>query len=661
MSAFPPLDPGELYRILAASAQDAIVTIDENSVLLSINPAAERLFGASAAEMIGATLDQFMPERYRARHRAGVARYTATGVRNIPWQALQLPILTRDGREIPTEISFGEFNSSGRRIFSGILRDISERLATEAMLAANADALQTQALELEQQIEEAQVTGEELEQTNVELHAANTALERARVAADESAARVRDVLDSLTDAVSVFDLEWRWTYVNPGARAVLRSLGRDPDAVIGKTLWTTLPELTGTPFETETRRALATNTAVTYEEYLPALGRWFENRIVPAPNGVTTFTRDITEQRNAADVIRTREAEYRALANSIPTLAWMANPDGWIFWYNARWYEYTGTTPEQMEGWGWQSVHHPDTLASVLDRWRESIATGQPFEMTFPLRAADGEFRAFLTRVVPVRGADGEVIRWFGTNTDVEVELRLRREAEEANRTKSEFLASMSHELRTPLNAVGGYAELLEMGIHGPVTDAQRDALARIQRSQRHLLGLINDLLNFAKLEAGQVEYELADILVAHAVDEIETFVAPQLEARRLHYSREECRGPQVARADRDKLQQILVNLLSNAIKFTPEGGAITLSCEERGPAILIRISDTGIGIAPDRLDQIFAPFVQVGRRLNTANEGVGLGLAISRDLARGMGGDLTVESTPGEGSTFTVALPRPD
>ena len=360
-------------------------------------------------------------------------------------------------------------------------------------------------------------------------------------------------------------------------------------------------------------------------------------------------------------MLRTREAEYRALANSIPTLAWMANADGWIFWYNARWYEYTGTTPSQMEGWGWQSVHHPETLASVLDRWRASIVTGQPFEMTFPLRAANGDFRAFLTRVVPVRDDNGAILRWFGTNTDVELESRLRREAEDANRAKSEFLASMSHELRTPLNAVGGYAELLEMGIHGPVNDAQRDAIGRIKRSQRHLLALINDLLNFAKLEAGRVKYELTDVSVGQLVAELETFVSPQLSSRRLRYSRTECTEDYLVRADRDKLQQILVNLLSNAIKFTPEDGSISVRCDRADDTVHISVSDTGIGIARERLEQIFAPFVQVDRRLNTVNEGVGLGLAISRDLARGMGGDLTVESSPGEGSTFTVMLPQPD
>ena len=658
MTAIPPLDAGELYRVLAESASDVIVTIDEAGVVLSINPAGERLFGYPAADVIGRSLSLLMPERYRARHREGMGRYLKTRKRHISWQAIQLPILTRDGREIAVEISFGEFKSEGRIIFSGIIRDVSARLAAEAALAANAVQLQSQALELEQQVEEAQTLSEELEQTNQELTLSIVRLDTARKEAQASAARVREVLESLADAVSVFDHEWRWMYVNPGARNLLTALGRDPDAMIGKVIWEQLTELIGTPFETETKRAFETGTPVTYEEYLPPLQRWFENRIVPSANGVTTFTRDITEQRQAAEMLLAREADFRALANSIPTLAWMAKPDGWIFWYNDRWYEYTGTTPEQMEGWGWQSVHDPVTLPAVLERWGKSIATGQPFEMTFPLLGADGQFRPFLTRVVPVNDAEGHVTRWFGTNTDIEAESRLRVEAEAANRAKSEFLAVMSHELRTPLNAIGGYAELMELGLHGPVSEQQHEDLHRIQQSQRHLLGHINQVLNDTRVETGTLRYDLTDIPVSRALAAAEALVVPQIRARQLTYTLGQCDSALRVRADEEKLQQIVLNLLTNAIKFTEPGGRITVACAPRQDAVMISIADTGVGIAADKLASVFEPFVQIDQRLTRPHEGVGLGLAISRDLARAMDGDLTAESTPGVGSTFMLTLP---
>jgi signal transduction histidine kinase len=312
-----------------------------------------------------------------------------------------------------------------------------------------------------------------------------------------------------------------------------------------------------------------------------------------------------------------------------------------------------------MAGWGWQAVHDPAVLPDVMARWQASIASGTAFEMTFPLRGADGRFRRFLTRVTPLRGAEGRVVRWFGTNTDVEAERGAREAAERASHAKTDFLATMSHELRTPLNAIAGYAELLEIGIHGPVTDRQREAITRIQRSQRHLLGLINDVLNFAKLEAGRVEYAVADVAVCDAVDRLEPLVSPQLGAKALRFDRSQCTAECVARADPEKLLQVLLNLLSNAIKFTAAGGALTLRCKAREDVVAITVEDTGIGIAADRHEDVFDPFVQIDRRLNAPHEGTGLGLAISRDLARGMGGDLTVESTPGVGSTFTLTLPR--
>jgi len=236
---------------------------------------------------------------------------------------------------------------------------------------------------------------------------------------------------------------------------------------------------------------------------------------------------------------------------------------------------------------------------------------------------------------------------------------RQRAAADEANRAKSAFLAVMSHELRTPLNAIGGYVQLLEMGIHGPVTDAQREALGRVERSQKHLLRLINDVLNLARIESGRVEFVLEDVDLGVLMADVTPMVEPQMNAKELALEVDAAPGA-VARADREKVQQIVINLLSNAIKFTPAGGRVRVRARRVDDAgeVLLSVEDTGIGIPPEKQASVFDPFVQVDMSRTRGTEGSGLGLAISRDLARGMGGDLRVESTVGAGSTFTLTLP---
>lgn len=234
-----------------------------------------------------------------------------------------------------------------------------------------------------------------------------------------------------------------------------------------------------------------------------------------------------------------------------------------------------------------------------------------------------------------------------------------RRRAEVANRAKADFLGVISHELRTPLNAIGGYAELLELGIHGPINHDQARALARIQTSQRHLLGLINSVLNYTRVEAGAVHYDTAVVPLHEVLTTCEALIAPQVSARGLKLEHAACDVTLAALADREKLQQIVLNLLSNSVKFTERGGVVEVSCVGSVDQVEIHVADTGRGIPAEQLGRVFQPFVQVDAKLTRTQEGVGLGLAISRDLARAMGGDLTAQSAEGVGSIFTLTLPR--
>jgi len=234
-----------------------------------------------------------------------------------------------------------------------------------------------------------------------------------------------------------------------------------------------------------------------------------------------------------------------------------------------------------------------------------------------------------------------------------------RREAEAASRAKGQFLAVMSHELRTPLNAILGYSELVGMGVHGPVTDAQRDAMSRIKRSGQHLLSLVNNVLNLERAEAGGIETEFVPISVRELFEDADSLTRPQAEAKGITLAVELPGADVVALGEQDKASQVLVNLLSNAVKFTASGGTIRLSCDVDADSVHLRVADTGVGIPGEAIDRVFEPFVQLDSGLTRRAEGAGLGLAISRRLARLMGGDLTLESELGKGSTFTFTLVR--
>jgi signal transduction histidine kinase len=266
----------------------------------------------------------------------------------------------------------------------------------------------------------------------------------------------------------------------------------------------------------------------------------------------------------------------------------------------------------------------------------------------------------------PVRDDRGEVagvlVVCLETTAHVVAEAKLR-EANQAlaaaNRAKTDFLAVMSHELRTPLNAIDGYAELMEMGVHGPLTEQQRQDLIRIRKSQRHLLSLINGVLNFSRVEAGVAHYELGPVPLADVLSSCDTLMRTQMEQRHLDFRVNLCSGDLAVRADAEKLQQILLNLLTNASKFTQPGGTVRMWCDVDAEYVRITVSDTGRGIPAEQVERVFEAFVQVDARLTRTEEGVGLGLAISRDLARGMKGEISLVSEVGKGSAFTVTIPR--
>jgi PAS domain S-box-containing protein len=398
------------------------------------------------------------------------------------------------------------------------------------------------------------------------------------------------------------------------------------------------------------------------------------------PTVLLATIRALLRSRAAERALRESEARFRSMADSAPVMIWLGDAVGNAEWFSQSWIEFTGRPLDSQVGQGWAASIHPDDLERVVASYRAHVQRRQPFRIELRMRRGDGEYRWVLNSGTPRTDGSGDFAGYIGSCLDItdrkdgeiERERLLAREriaraeadaarmaAEHANDVKAQFLAAMSHELRTPLNAIGGYVDLLELGIRGPVNDAQREDLERIRRNQRHLLGLINNVLNFAKIEAGRVEYHFSETPLHSILEGMYSLVAPQIRARGLVYDYRPCPPSVIVRADTEKVQQVLINLLSNAIKFTETGGHIRLECACTDATAQVRVVDTGVGIPAEKLEAIFEPFVQVDQAFTREGQGTGLGLSISRDLARAMGGDIIVESVLGEGAVFTLSLPR--
>jgi PAS domain S-box-containing protein len=371
-----------------------------------------------------------------------------------------------------------------------------------------------------------------------------------------------------------------------------------------------------------------------------------------------------------SDAIKHGGRFYQLMVDSVRDYAiFMLDPNGHIASWNQGAQRIKGYTADEIIGQHFSVFYPPEEIAAGKPAMELEVATrdGRFEEEGYRLRKDGTTFWASVV-LTAVRDEDGTLLGFAKVTRDLTerraseqralADARRISSAETANVAKSEFLTAMSHELRTPLNAIGGYTDLLTLGLGGPISSQQIDYLERIRRSQQHLLGIITDLLNFSRIEAGQINYDLAPIFLPAVIDSVLTLVVPQALAKGVVLERGQTSDLAVL-GDRSKVDQVLLNLLSNAIKFTGSGGRITLSTLSTNETASIAVTDTGSGIPVAKLEVIFEPFVQLGRSLSSAHEGTGLGLAISRDLARAMNGDLTVSSVEGAGSTFTFTLPR--
>ncbi|MDR3638355.1 MAG: PAS domain S-box protein, partial [Isosphaeraceae bacterium] len=353
------------------SVGDAVIATDERGRVRFMNPIAEALTGWPQDEAAGRPIEDvfhIINELTRQPAEHPVARVIREGT--IVGLANHTILISKQGNETPIEDSAAPIRGDQGDVAGVVMvfRDVTEERAAQRLV-------------------------------------------------QESAERHRTILESITDAFFALDRDWRFTYVNGQAEVLL---GRARDDLLGKEFWDEFPPALGTEFERGFRRAMGDGVTVTFEAFYPPHERWYEVYAYPSADGLAVYFRDATVRRRQEEALREGERQFRTLADSIPQLAWMTRPDGFIFWYNKRWYEYTGTSAEDMEGWGWQSVHDPAELPRVLTKFKEALASGEPWEDIFPLRRHDGAMRWHLSRAVPVRDDQGRIVRWFGTNTDID-------------------------------------------------------------------------------------------------------------------------------------------------------------------------------------------------------------------------------------------------
>ena len=366
-------------------------------------------------------------------------------------------------------------------------------------------------------------------------------------------------------------------------------------------------------------------------------------------DGILVHAVEVTEQVMARREVESREEQFRILADSIPQMAWMANPKGDIFWYNRRWYEYTGTTIEEMAGWGWQAVHDPKMLPGVMERYQQSLESGEPFDMTFPLRGADGKFRNFLTLALPVRDATGKIVRWFGTNTDIEAQ----RQTEEALRQSEKLAAvgrlasSIAHEINNPLEAVTNLIYLAK-DLTKEVEVKRYLEIAELELART--AQITTQTLRFHKQLTAPVAIDVADLLNS---------LLPLYKARLtqlgivLHLDLREC-PPLVCHAG--EIRQVLANLVGNAIDSMYQGGTLSLrsrastDVKNGSGGVRITVADTGHGMSPATMKRLYEPFFTTKEAVGT-----GLGLWVSAGIVEKHGGTLRVRSSMREGKSGTV------
>jgi PAS domain S-box-containing protein len=396
------------------------------------------------------------------------------------------------------------------------------------------------------------------------------------------------------------------------------------------------------------------------ENYNKFTDHWYEIfAYSPRKGYFVSLVQNITERKKTEEALKANEEQFQAMANNIPQLAWMADGEGWIFWYNQRWYDYTGTNLEEMKGWGWQKVHHPDYVEPVTEKFKKYVATGEAWEDTFPLRGKDGNYRWFLSRAFAIRDNNGKVMRWFGTNTDIteklEAEENLRRyssDLEVSNKELEAFAYSVSHDLRAPLRTLDGFSKAVMEDYEDKLDDTGKDYLRRVRDAAKHMDQITRDMLTLSRVIRSDLR--MGDVNLSNIVSTIANELSEKAPSRKVEF----IISPDViVRGDASLLQMALFNLMENAWKFTAKSkeARIEFGTMVKDDERIYFIGDNGVGFDMRYVNKLFQPF----QRLHTDADypGTGIGLAIVQRVIRRHGGRIWAESQEGKGTTIYFTL----
>jgi PAS domain S-box-containing protein len=380
--------------------------------------------------------------------------------------------------------------------------------------------------------------------------------------------------------------------------------------------------------------------------------------------GIFVQGAEVTDRETLLAALRESEARFRTIANLVPQMVWSTLPDGAHDYYNQRWYDFTGVPEGSTDGDAWNGVFHPEDQARAWDRWRESLATGRQYEIEYRLRHVSGEYRWVLGRALPVRDAEGRIVRWMGTCTDIDEHKRVQAVLERsetalraADRQKDQFLAMLAHELRNPLAPIANAVQLLKMAPDR--VEMVKRAAEIIDRQAVHMRHLVEDLMDVSRVTRGLVNLSPRPVPLAQIVAAAVEQAAP-LMARHGHRLEVVDTAPALeVEGDATRLTQVLTNLLNNAAKYTPQAGRVVVEVARAGADAVVRVHDTGIGMDAALIERIFELFAQAETSPERHEGGLGIGLALARSLAQLHGGSLAAESAgPGKGSTFELRLP---